>query len=123
MIPIYQGNLEKLATQEKNNEDNFRNDDKKRCRFTIMLLLLLMIPPLRGRSARWQKLIVNREMIILLISETGDSDGTPERASDIWFHTVVKIIFIWADSSHPQNWDMIVIMNISRLITFLVMLD
>ena len=74
MIPIYQGNLEKLATQEKNNEDNFRNDDKKRCRFTIMLLLLLMIPPLRGRSARWQKLIVNRETI----SETGDSDGTPE---------------------------------------------
>ena len=78
MIPIYQGNLGKLATQEKNNEDNFRNDDKKRCRFTIMLLLLLMIPPLRGRSARWQKLIVNKETIILLISETGDSDGTPE---------------------------------------------
>ena len=70
--------LWKIGYPGKNNEDNFRNDDKKRCRSTIMLLLLLMIPPLRGRSARWQKLIVNRETIILLISETGDTDGTPE---------------------------------------------
>ena len=68
----------KIGHPGKNNEENFRNDDKKRCRFSIMLLLSLMIPPLRGRSARWQKLIVNKETIILLISETGDSDGTPE---------------------------------------------